>query len=62
MLLIKCYELKKIESYFVSYISNIISNMSSIGITPDELSERFKRGLENYDLTLQEIIESGWKY
>ena len=36
--------------------------MSSIGITPDELSERFKRGLENYDLTLQEIIESGWKY
>ena len=36
--------------------------MSSIGVTPDELSERFKRGLENYDLTLQEIIESGWKY
>jgi hypothetical protein len=36
--------------------------MSSIGITPDELTERFTEGLKKYNLTPEEILASGWRY
>lgn len=31
-------------------------------MTEEDIQSRFIRGLENYDLTYQDIVEGGWRY